>query len=67
MPCSFPPVAKVSELERASLASWGHVLPYLVVGHTDPNQTKLKEIIAKYYARQQSRSKDSPMIIKMVA
>ena len=28
----------------------GHVLPYRVVGRTDPNQTKLKEIIAAYYS-----------------
>jgi hypothetical protein len=59
-------VAKVAELETGSLTSWGHVLPYLVVGHSDPNQTKIKQIIAAYYTRQQSGKKNSPMIIKMV-
>ena len=58
-------MAKVQELQAGSLTGLGHVLPYLVVGRTDPNQTKLKEIIAAYYESHQ-KTTNSPMIIKMV-
>jgi hypothetical protein len=61
-------VAKVQELEAGSLSRLSHVLPYLVVGRTDPNQTKLKEIIAAYYAsqRKQKATTNSPMVIKLI-
>jgi hypothetical protein len=62
-------VAKVQELEAGSLSRLGHILPYLVVGRTDPNQTRLKEIIAAYYdsqRRQKKATTNSPMVIKLI-
>jgi hypothetical protein len=47
----------------------GHILPYLVVGRTDPNQTWRKEIIAAYYdsqRRQKKATTNSPMVIKLI-